>query len=108
MTFELVENTLKSLLQSNVKIVSRKRQLGNGVIQLFEIKDFNIRLFFDTGKKVELLYPYNIIKHKDVYFFDYRLIHIHRDDVIWRPAINRLITNHRNKYNDLLLSIEKL
>lgn len=108
MTYDVVENTLKSLLQSNVRIVSKKRQLGIGVVQLFEIKDFNIKLIFDNGKKLEILYPYNIFKEKGTLFFDYRLIHIHQDDIIWRPQCNRLITNQRNKYNDLLLSIEKL
>ena len=39
MTFELVETTLKSLLLSTVKITSKKRTLGAGQIQLFDIKD---------------------------------------------------------------------
>ena len=50
MNFELVENTLKSLLLSTVKITSKKRILGQGQIQLFDIKDFNIKLLFTTGK----------------------------------------------------------
>tara|TARA_X000001382_G_scaffold121281_1_gene103443 strand:- start:85 stop:411 length:327 start_codon:yes stop_codon:yes gene_type:complete len=108
MTYDIVENTLKSLLQSNIKVISKKRQLGFGVVQLFEIKDFNIKLIFNTGKKLEILYPYNIFKENGILYFDYRLVHIHQDDVVWRPACNRLITNQRNKYNDLLLSIEQV
>jgi len=63
---------------------------------------------FTTGKKLEILYPFNVHKRNRVIYFDYMLNHIHRDDVLWRPRVNRMITNHRNKYCDLLLSIEKL
>jgi hypothetical protein len=108
MNFDLVESTLKSLLLTTVKITSKKRTLGTGQIQLFDIKDFNIKLLFTTGKKLEILYPFNVHKRNRVIYFDYMLNHIHKDDVLWKPRVNRMITNHRNKYCDLLLSIEKL
>jgi len=108
MTYELVENTLKSLLLSTVKITSKKRILGAGQIQIFDIKDFNIKILFTTGKKIEILYPFNVLKEKGVIYFDYTLTNIHREDVLWKPKVNRMITNHRNKYCDLLLSIEQL
>ena len=108
MSFDIVENVLKSLLLSNVKITSKKRTLGLGQIILFDIKDFNIRLFLSNNKKIELLYPFNIIIEKKLIFFDYTLKHIHEDDVLWKPRVNRLIKNKRNKYCDLLLSIELL
>ena len=108
MNFELVENTLKSLLLSTVKITSKKRTLGIGQIQLFDIKDFNIKLLFTTGKKLEILYPFNVHRKKNIVYFDYRLEYIHREDVLSKPRVNRMITNPRNKYCDLLLSIEEL
>ena len=108
MNFELVENTLKSLLLSTVKITSKKRTLGIGQIQLFDIKDFNIKLLFTTGKKLEILYPFNVHRKENVVYFDYRLEYIHREDVLFKPRVNRMITNPRNKYCDLLLSIEEL
>lgn len=108
MNFELVENTLKSLLLSTIKITSKKRTLGTGQVQLFEIKDFNIKLIFFTGKKLEILYPFNIHEQDNIIYFDYRLEYIHREDVLWKPRVNRMITNPRNKYCDLLLSIEQL
>ncbi len=108
MNFELVENTLKSLLLSTVKITSKKRTLGTGQIQLFDIKDFNIKLLFTTGKKLEILYPFNVHRKENIIYFDYRLEYIHRDDVLSKPRVNRMITNPRNKYCDLLLSIEEL
>tara|TARA_Y100000310_G_scaffold326077_1_gene390474 strand:- start:1813 stop:2139 length:327 start_codon:yes stop_codon:yes gene_type:complete len=108
MTFDLVENTLKGLLLHNVKITSKKRTLGLGQIMLYDIKDFNIRLMFSSNKKVELLYPFDIIKKDNVIYFDYKLEHIHQNDIIWRARINRLLKNKRNKYCDLLLSIEIL
>ena len=108
MNFELVENTLKSLLLSTVRITSKKRTLGLGQIQLFDIKDFNIKLLFTTGKKLEILYPFNVHRKENIIYFDYRLEYIHRDDVLSKPRVNRMITNPRNKYCDLLLSIEEL
>ena len=108
MNFELVENTLKSLLLSTIKITSKKRILGTGQVQLFDIKDFNIKLLFSTGKKLEILYPFNIHQKDNKVYFDYTLEYIHRDDVLWKPRVNRMITNPRNKYCDLLLCIEKL
>ena len=108
MNFDLVENTLKSLLLSTIKITSKKRTLGAGQVQLFEIKDFNIKLLFSTGKKLEILYPFNILEEDNIIYFDYRLDYIHRGDVLWKPRVNRMITNHRNKYCDLLLSIDQL
>ena len=108
MNFELVENTLKSLLLSTVKITSKKRTLGAGQVQLFDIKDFNIKLLFTTGKKLEILYPFNVHRKDTIVYFDYRLEYIHRDDVLCKPRVNRMITNPRNKYCDLLLSIEQL
>jgi hypothetical protein len=108
MNFELVETTLKSLLLSTVKITSKKRTLGTGQIMLYELRDFNIRLLLANNKKIELLYPFNIIRKNNFIYFDYTLNHIHQDDIIWRARINRLIKNKRNKYCDLLLSIETL
>ena len=108
MTFELVENTLKKILLNNIKVVSKKRTLGIGQVILYDIKDFNIKLFFANGKKLELLYPFNVISEKKIIYFDYTLQHIHQDDILWRPRVNRLIKNKRNKYCDLLLSIEIL
>jgi ubiquinone biosynthesis protein UbiJ len=108
MTFELVENTLKKILLNNIKVVSKKRTLGTGQVILYDIKDFNIKLFFANGKKLELLYPFNVISEKKIIYFDYTLQHIHQDDILWRPRVNRLIKNKRNKYCDLLLSIEIL
>ena len=108
MNFELVENTLKSLLLSTVKITSKKRTLGTGQIQLFDIKDFNIKILFTTGKKLELLYPFNVHRKDTIVYFDYTLQHIHQNDIIWKARLNRLIKNKRNRYYDLLLSIEIL
>ena len=108
MNFDLVEKTLKSLLLSTIKITSKKRTLGAGQVQLFEIKDFNIKLLFSTGKKLEILYPFNILEEDNIIYFDYTLYNIHTDDVLLKPRVNRMITNQRNKYCDLLLSIEQL
>tara|TARA_R110002051_G_scaffold271329_2_gene331673 strand:+ start:836 stop:1162 length:327 start_codon:yes stop_codon:yes gene_type:complete len=108
MTFELIENTLKSLLLNTIKITSKKRTLGTGQVILYDMKDFNIRLLFANNKKTELLYPFNIIRKDNMIYFDYTLSHIHRDDIIWKARLNRLIKNKRNKYHDLLLSIEIL
>ena len=60
------------------------------------------------AKKLEILYPFNIHRKDNIIYFEYRLEYIHRDDVLWKPRVNRMITNPRNKYCDLLLSIEKL
>jgi GTP cyclohydrolase II len=108
MTYDVVDNILKRLLLTTVKITSKKRTLGIGQIMLYDIKDFNIKLLFSNNKKVELLYPFNIITDKKIVYFDYTLQHIHQDDIIWKARINRLIKNQRNKYHDLLLSIEIL
>jgi len=108
MTYDVVDNILKRLLLTTVKITSKKRTLGIGQIMLYDIKDFNIKLLFSNNKKVEPLYPFNIITDKKIVYFDYTLQHIHQDDIIWKARINRLIKNQRNKYHDLLLSIEIL
>ena len=108
MTHDLVEKTLKSLLQSEVKIISRKRVLGTGTILLYELKDFNIKLHFSSGKKVEILYPFDIVKKKKFVYFDYSLSHIHQDDIIQKVRAQNMVKNPRNKYYDLLLSIEQL
>ena len=108
MTYELVENTLKYLLLREVKIISKKRVLGTGFIRLYELKDFNIKLHFTNNKKVEILYPFNIIKKENKIFFDYSLHHIHQDDIIQSVRTKNMIKNPRNKYYDLLLSIEQL
>ena len=70
MTFDLVENTLKGLLLHTVKITSKKRTLGTGQIMLYDMKDFNIRLMFSNHKKVELLYPFDIIKKDNIIYFE--------------------------------------
>ena len=108
MNFEIVENTLKELLLTTVKITSKKRTLGTGQIVLYELKDFNIKLLLANNKKIELLYPFNIFRKNKIIYFDYTLSHIHQDDIIWRARVNRLIKNKRNKYCDLTLSIEIL
>ena len=108
MTYDVVDNILKRLLLTTVKITSKKRTLGIGQVMLYDIKDFNIKLLFSNNKKVELLYPFNIITDKKIVYFDYTLQHIHQDDIIWKARVNRLIKNQRNKYHDLLLSIEIL
>jgi len=108
MTYELIEDTLKTLLLNNIKITSKKRILGAGQLMLYDIKDFNIRLIFYNNKKTELLYPFNIIRKDNIIYFDYTLPHIHQNDPLWKGRLNRLVKNKRNKYYDLLLSIEIL
>tara|TARA_Y100001972_G_scaffold94860_1_gene116655 strand:- start:19 stop:345 length:327 start_codon:yes stop_codon:yes gene_type:complete len=108
MTHELVDNTLKSLLLREVKITSRKRVLGTGQILLYELKDFNIKLQFTNNKKIEILYPFSIIKKHKTIFFDYSMNHIHQEDIIQKVRIKNMVKNTRNKYYDLLLSIEQL
>jgi len=108
MTHELVENTLKSLLLRDVKITSRKRILGTGRILLYELKDFNIKLHFTNNKKVEILYPFAISRQQKTIFFDYTLNHIHQDDIIQKVRTKNMVKNSRNKYYDLLVSIEEL
>lgn len=108
MTHELVENTLKDLLLREVKIMSRKRVLGLGRILLYELKDFNIKLHFTNNKKVEILYPFSIVKKQKITFFDYSLDHIHQGDIVQKVRTKNMIKNPRNKYYDLLLSIEEL
>ena len=108
MTLELIKNTLKSLLLRDVKIMSRKRVLGTGRILLYELKDFNIKLHFTNNKKVEILYPFNILREKKTIFFDYSLSYIHQEDIIQKVRTKNMVKNPRNKYYDLLLSIEQL
>ena len=108
MNHELVENTLKYLLLRNIKITSRKRVLGTGTVLLYELKDFNIKLHFTNGKKVEILYPFAVSKKSKTIFFDYSLVHIHQDDIIQQVRTKNMIKNPRNKYYDLLVSIEQL
>jgi len=108
MTQEYINNILKKILLANVKIVSKKRTLGTGQVMLYDIKDFNIKILFSNSKKVELLYPFDIIEEKNTIYFDYTLQHIHQEDLVLKPRVNRLIKNKRNKYHDLLLSIEIL
>lgn len=108
MIYDLVDNTLKRILLNNVKITSKKRTLGVGQVLLYDTKDFNIRLILANGKKIELLYPFNVITDKRFIYFDYTLQHIHQGDIIWKARLNRLIKNKRNKYYNLLLSIELL
>tara|TARA_R100000908_G_C3708603_1_gene116125 strand:+ start:246 stop:572 length:327 start_codon:yes stop_codon:yes gene_type:complete len=108
MNYELIENTLKSLLLREVKIVSRKRVLGTGRILLYELKDFNIKLHFTNNKKVEILYPFSVLRKDKFVYFDYTLEHIHQEDIIQKVRTKNMIKNPRNKYYDLLLSIEQL
>ena len=108
MNHNLVENTLKDLLLREVKIISRKRVLSVGRILLYELKDFNIKLQFTNNKKVEILYPFDIHRKNNFVFFDYRLSHIHQEDIIQKVRTKNMVKNPRNKYYDLLLSIEKL
>ena len=108
MNFDIVENTLKSLLLREIKILSKRRVLGTGTVLLYELKDFNIKLHFTSGKKVEILYPFSIQTKNNVVYFDYTLMHIHQDDLVEKPKIHRMVKNVRNKYYDIALMIEKL
>ena len=108
MTYDLIDSTLKKILLHTIKVTSKKRTLGTGQVILYDIKDFNIRLLLSNNKKIELLYPFDIITENKIIYFDYRLQHIHQDDIIWKARLNRLMKNKRNKYYDLLLSIEIL
>ena len=108
MNHNIVEQSLKSLLQNNIKIISRKRVLGTGQLLLYELKDFNIRLIFSSGKKVELLYPFKVTYGSNIVYYDYQLNHIHKDDIVLKAKVNRMIKNHKNKYCDLILSIDIL
>jgi len=108
MNHELVENTLKHILLREIKITSRKRILGTGVVLLYELKDFNIKLHFTNNKKVEILYPFGVIKKDKTIFLDYSLTHIHQDDIVQQVRAKNMVKNPRNKYYDLLVSIEEL
>ena len=67
----------------------------------------NIPLFI-ISLAIGFFFVYIYNPDKKIIYFDYTLQHIHHDDIIWKARVNRLIKNQRNKYHDLLLSIEIL
>ena len=64
MNLDLYNKVLQQLLQAHITLKCDKKVLRSGVLKLFNIKQYFIKLYIETDKKelkiLELPYPYSI------------------------------------------------
>ena len=73
---EKIEQDLKGLILKNVKFTLGSKTYKEGVVKVFNTKQFFIRFKLESGedmKEVDIPYPYSLRKEGNSYCFDYCL-----------------------------------
>ena len=102
---ENVEKELKPLLLQNVKFEVEDKILKEGVIKIFNNKQFFIKFKLETEngiKEYELPYPYRVFKDDKTIVFDYCLSSIipRTEEIYWKMLLMKTETSskYHNKY----------
>lgn len=107
MSIDYYSDKLQELLQSRVVIKCNKKTLKSGVVKLFNIKQYFIKLYIQTDKKedkiLELPYPFLIQDNGDGVTLNYHLSSLSNN----HREINKLLatvnSNTANKiYNNII------
>lgn len=107
MSIDYYSEKLEKLLQSKVVIKCNKKTLKCGVVKLFNIKQYFIKLYIQTDKRedkiLELPYPFLIQENGDGVTLNYHLTSLSNN----HREINKLLTtvnaNAANKiYNNII------
>lgn len=103
---ELIENSFKNILLKTVDVELRGKIVAKGKLVFYEFKDFNFKLIFDSSKKFEFPYPFDIEPTKSEIRMSYYNKHIHHEDPINKFKMVNCMKNLKNKfYNSTLVII---
>lgn len=112
MVLDDLEETLKLILQKDLKFVINDKVVREGTLILFNIKDyyisFNIRTKKDIVKVYEIPVPFRTEMNTNSVIFDYTINNIIKGDPVRRYLINSLYKNigKKSKLFDNKLTIE--
>jgi len=105
-----IEKILKLLLQKNLSLSIKNKQLKKGRLVLFKQNNYHIELTVSNNgalKKFEIPIPYNIESWEDdnLIYFDYRLITLAQNNKDIHNLITGVQKNCNNKFYDSILEI---
>jgi len=107
-----LEDTLKYLLQKNLKLYINNKQYRKGRLLLFKQNNYHIELTIkknDTDvKKFEIPIPFAVELWKDdgLVYFDYRLLTLTKKNTMVYNILKPLSVETNNKFYDKILEIQ--
>ena len=107
MSIDYYSDKLQKLLQSRVVIKCNKKTLKSGVVKLFNIKQYFIKLYIQTDKKedkiLELPYPFLIQDNEDGVTLNYHLSSLSNNHREINKLLATINSNTANKiYNNII------
>ena len=111
-TPDQLDETLKSMLQKNITVNINSKAIREGVLILYNVKDYyitlNIRTKKDQLKTYEIPVPFNIDANEERVIFDYHIEDVIQHDPRRRYLINSLYSNinKKSKLFDNILTIK--
>jgi len=107
-----MESQFKYFLQRDVVLSLNSKILKEGKLVLYSRKDYYFYLFLKTNnnqqKKIEIPYPFNIIKENNYLILDYTLQSISKNDRELNLKLMSLSQKCNSKfYNNKILFFEK-
>ena len=109
-----VESQLRRILQKNIKLRINNKTIREGILILFNIKDFYISLMLKqengTVKTYELPVPYAVNSHNGDVTFDYALDHISHKrvefDFLMKSLYSKIGKKSKFYDNSLIIQIQ--
>jgi hypothetical protein len=108
-----LQESLRGILQKDIKFILNKKILREGKLILFNVKDFYIHFLLETQKKpftknYEIPVPFDIIQAQGSLTFDYSTQHIIKNNKQISLLIDSAVkkTNKTSKFYNNILTIE--
>ncbi len=109
-----IEETLKDLLQKNLKLSINNKQYRKGKLLLFKQNNYHIELTVRKNekdmKRFEIPIPFAIEKWADdgLVYFDYRLKTLAKNDAVVYEMLKKLPLEGNNKFYNKILEVQIL
>lgn len=101
---EFIETKFKSILLKTIAVELRGKTVAKGRLVFYEFKDFNFKFIFDTNKKFEFPYPFDVESNSREIKLSYHNKFIHHNDPIQKFKMVHCMKNLKNKfYNSTLV-----
>ena len=108
----IIEDTLKGLLQKDLKMYIKNKCVKSGKLLLFKQNNYHLELTIQRKdneiKRFEIPIPYNIEEWQEdnLIYFDYRLHTLSRNNAELYTLLKTIRKTGNNKYYDNILEIE--
>ena len=102
---EQVSEKFKPFLLKDITIRTDKKILRKGTLKIFQLKQYFIKLFLETGdktKQYEIPYPFDVHEAEDMLTLNYHLSTVMKDEEVILQTKLLDISSKSKLYNNLV------